>query len=196
MSKAMAVISMVLEEIGTPVHRTKLVKLIYLADTIFYEHFGKTITGLDYMWDDFGPNAISNAIVKEAAKLAQQDYVSMKVGESIYGSENYMYSSGHKKLEIAEEFLSPLERQVIRDVVERYRGYSITQIVAASKRTDPFKTARQYEVLKMNQSSEYLHLVEAIKADTKLMAEIQEATRPGAESEGVRLQEVKQKYGL
>jgi len=38
MSKAMAVILMVLGEMETPVHRTKLVKLIYLADTIFYEH--------------------------------------------------------------------------------------------------------------------------------------------------------------
>lgn len=196
MSKAMAVISMVLEEMGTPVHRTKLVKLVYLADTIFYEHFGKTITGLSYMWDDFGPNAISNAIVKEAEKLVDKDYACMKVGTSIYGSDNYLYSSGPKKLEISQELLSPLERQVIRDVVERYRSYNITQIVAASKRTEPFKTTHQYEVLKMNQSPEYLHLVEAIEGDTELMAEIREATRPGAESEGMRLQEVKQKYGL
>ncbi len=196
MSKTMAVISMVLEGMGTPVHRTKLVKLIYLADTIFYEHFGRTITGLGYMWDDFGPNAISNAIVKEADKLVQQDYACMRVGISIYGSENYMYNSGPKKLKISEKLLNQIERQVIRDTVERYRQSSIKQIVAASKRTEPFKAARQYEVLKMNQSSEYLCLVEAIEGDTELMAEIQGATRPGAESEGMRLQEVKQKYGL
>jgi len=38
MSKTMVVILMVLGEMGMLVHRTKLVKLIYLADTIFYEH--------------------------------------------------------------------------------------------------------------------------------------------------------------
>lgn len=196
MSKVMAVIHMVLEEMGTPVNRTKLVKLVYLADTIFYEHFGKTITGLDYMWDDFGPNAISNAIVKEADKLVQQDYARMKVGVSIYGSENYRYSSGPNKLEVGEDLLNELEIQVIRDVVERYRDYGIQQIVTASKRTEPFKAARQYTVLTMNQSPDYGHLVEAIKSDAKLMEEIKEAVKPGAESEGMRLQEVKQKYGL
>lgn len=196
MSKTMAVISLVLEEMGVPVHRTKLVKLVYLTDALFYEHFGKTITGLGYMWDDFGPNAISNAIVKEADKLVQEDYACMKVGMSIYGSENYMYSSGPKKFEVPDELLDQLERQVIQDIVERYRNYNINQIVAASKRTEPFKTAHQYEVLKMNQSSEYQELVESIKSDTKLMAEIQEGTKPGAESEGMRLIEVKQKYGL
>src|SRR4030042_2384228 len=141
MSKTMAVISLVLEEMGEPVHRTKLVKLVYLAVTLFYEHFGETITGLGYMWDDFGPNAISNAIVKETDKLVQEDYACMKIGMSIYGSENYMYSSGLKKLGIPDKLLNQLEKRVIKDIVERYRNYSITQIVAASKRTEPFKIA-------------------------------------------------------
>ncbi len=196
MSKTMAVIYSVLDEISTPVHRTKLVKLIYLTDNLFYEHFGKTITGLDYMWDDFGPNAISNAIVKEADKLVHEDYACMKVGRSIYGSENYMYSVGSKKFDIPDKLLSQFERQVVKDVVERYRNYSINQIVAASKRTEPFKAVRQYEVLSMNQSPEYKELVESIKSDAKLMAVIEEGTRPEAESEGMRLSEVKQKYGL
>jgi uncharacterized phage-associated protein len=195
-SKTMAVVSLVLEEMGIPVHRTKLVKLVYLADVLFYEHFGETITDLGYMWDDFGPNAISNAIVKETDKLVKQDYACMKVGRSIYGSENYMYNSGPKKLKNGDKLLSPLERQVIRDTVERYRHYSIQQIVAASKRTNPFKTARQYEILRMNQSPEYTRLVEAITSDSQLMEEIKEAIRPGAESEGMRLQEVKQRYDL
>ncbi|KPK21410.1 MAG: hypothetical protein AMJ70_07125 [Dehalococcoidia bacterium SG8_51_3] len=68
--------------------------------------------------------------------------------------------------------------------------------LAASKRTEPFKTARQYDILKMNQSSEYQALVESIKSDGRIMAEIQAGTRAGAESDGMRLAEVKQKYGL
>lgn len=196
MSKSMAVIWMILKELGEPVHRTRLVKLTYLADNLFYEHFGKTITGLCYMWDDYGPNAISNAIVKEAEKLVNQDYACMNVGTSIYGSESYIYKVGPKEMKIDDELLSQLERHVISDVVKRYRGYNISQIIAASKKTEPFKKAHQYEVLKMNQSSEYLRIKEAIENNTELMAEIQEAIRAGAESEGIPLQEVKQKYGL
>lgn len=195
-SKMMAAILTVLEEMGTPVHRTKLVKLIYLAENIFYEHFGRTITGLVYMWDDHGPNAISNAIVKEAEKLVQQDFACMKTGTSIYGTENYMYSFGPKKTNMAEHLLEPIERQVLLDTVKRYRNYTITQIIAASKRTNPFKKAHQYEVLQMDKSSEYISLVETLKKDAQFMAAIAEGTKAGAEAEGLRLEEVRQKYGL
>jgi len=195
-SKLKAAILTVLEEMGIPVHRTKLVKLIYLAEDIFYEHFGRTITGLGYMWDDHGPNAISNAIVKEAQKLVQQDFACMKTGTSMYGTENYLYSLGPKKSDMAEHLLEPIERQVLLDTVKRYRNYSVTQIVAASKRTTPFKKAHQYEVLQMGQSSEYVNLVETLKKDAQFMTALAEGTKANAEAEGISLGDFKQEYGL
>ncbi len=195
-SKVKAAILTVLEEMGTHVHRTKLVKLIYLAENIFYEHFGRTITGLGYMWDDHGPNAISNAIVKESQKLVQQDFVCMKMGTSIYGTENYLYSLGPEKTDMAKSLLEPVERQVLLDTVKRYRNYSITQIVAASKRTTPFKKAHQYQVLQMDQSSEYVSLVETLKKDAQFMTALVEGTKANAEAEGISLGEFKQKHGL
>ncbi len=195
-SKLKAAILTVLEEMGTSVHRTKLVKLIYLAENIFYEHFGRTITGLGYMWDDYGPNAISNAIVKEAQKLVQRDFVCMKTGTSMYGTENYLYSLGPEKTNMAERLLEPLERQVLIDTVKRYRNYSVTKIVATSKRTTPFKNAHQYQVLQMDQSCEYVSLVETLKKDAQFIATLAEGTKADAEAEGIRLDEFKHKYGL
>ena len=195
-SKMRAAILTILEEMGTPVHRTKLVKLVYLAENIFYGHFGRTITGLDYMWDNHGPNAISNAIVKEAEKLVQQDFACMKTGTSMYGTENYMYSLGTKKTDLAQRLLEPIERQVLLDTVKRYRKYNVTEIVAESKKTSPFKNAHQYEVLQMEKSAEYANLVVTLKKDAQFMAAIIEGTKVGAEAEGKRLEEVKQKYGL
>ncbi len=195
-NKVKAAILTVLEEMGTPVHRTKLVKLIYLAENIFYEHFGRTITGLGYMWDDHGPNAISNAIVKEVQKLVQQDFACMKTGTSMYGTENYLYSLGPEKTDMAEHLLDSIERQVILDTVKRYRNYSIPKIVAESKRTSPFKKAHQYQVLQMDQSTEYVSLVGTLKKDAQFMAALAEGTKTNAEAEGIRLDEFKQKYGL
>ena len=191
-----AAILTVLEEMGMPVHRTKLVKLVYLAENIFYEHFGRTITGLGYMWDDHDPNAISNAIVKEAQKLVQRDFACMKTGTSMYGGENYLYSLGLKKTDMAKRLLEPMERQVLLDTVKRYRNYSVSQIVAASKRTAPFKGVRQYQVLRMERSSEYVALVERLGKDPKVVAAIREGTRAGAEAEGLALEAVRQRYGL
>jgi len=196
--KLEAAILTVLQEMGTPVHRSKLVKLIYLAENMFYEHFGRTITGLGYMWDDYGPNAVSNAIVKEAQKLVQRDFVCMKTGTSIYGTENYLYSLGPEKTNIERltESLEPLERYVLIDTVKRYRDYNVTKIVAASKGTIPFKKARQYQVLQMEQSSEYVSLVQILQRDTGVMAAVAEGTKAGADAEGINLAEFKQKYGL
>jgi uncharacterized phage-associated protein len=195
-SKVQAAILTVLREMGTPVHRTKLVKLIYLAENLFYEHFGETITGLGYMWDEYGPNAISNAIVVEANKLVEEDFVCMKIGTSIYGTDNFLYSLGPRKAEPVKHSLSPIERQALLDTVKRYRDYSISQIVAVSKKTNPFKHARQYQVLQLNRSSEYLSLVETLKNNAEFMAVIAEETKADAEAEGMRLEEVKQRYGL
>lgn len=195
-NKTRATILTILQEARLAIHRTRLVKLVYLADNLFYEHFGRTITGLQYMWDDFGPNAISNAVVREADRLVRDDYVCMKVGTSIYGSENYMYSLGAKKTDIPEKLLEPLERQVLRDTVRSHRRHSLSQVVAASKRTKPFKDVAQYGVLEMEQSSEYAELVKAVQQNSEFMAGVAEGTKADAEAEGLPLQEVKRKYGI
>ncbi|MFC1939978.1 Panacea domain-containing protein [Chloroflexota bacterium] len=194
--KVRAAIMAVIETSDVPVHRTRLVKLIYLADNLYYEHFGETITGLRYMWDNFGPNAISDAIVIEAGNLVQDEYTCMKTGTSMYGSESYLYSMGPKKMEIPDEVLSPFERHILLDTVNRFKGKPLGQVVAASKKTKPFREVGQYEVLDMSQSSDYQSLLNSITSDNKIMSEIKEAVAAGEEAEGMLLQEVKQKYGL
>jgi len=194
--KVRAAIMTVIEASNEPVHRTRLVKLIYLADNLYYEHFGETITGLRYMWDDFGPNAVSNAVVKEVDNLVQDDYACMKVGTSMYGGESYLYSMGPKKIEIPDEVLCHLKRQILLDTVNRFQGKSLGQVIAASKKTKPFREVSQYEVLDMSQSSDYQSLMNSITSDNKIMSEIKVAIAAGEEAEGMQLQEVKQKYGL
>jgi hypothetical protein len=195
-SKMMAAIMIVLEELGTPVHRTKLVKLIYLAENLFYEHEGSTITGLGYMWDNYGPNAISNAIVKEADKLVGEDFACVKTGNSMYGGENYLYSLGPKKTDKHKSLLSPFEIQVLRDTVRRYRDHSVQAIVSASKKTTPFKNTRQYDILEMKISPAYTRLIEILKGDAEFLSTIAGGVKVGAEAEGVTLEEVKLKYAL
>lgn len=194
--KVKAVILTVLNEMGASVQRTLLVKLVYLADNTHFEHFGSTITGLDYMWDSYGPNAISNAIVIEADEVVQEDLACMKVGTSIYGSDNYLYTVGLKESDLPDRLLSPIEKQVILDTIKRYRGRTLQQVVGASKRTKPFIQANQYEVLEMRQSSDYLNMVKTLESNPDFMAAIKEGTKADAEVGSLRLEEVRQKYGL
>ena len=64
MDRTEAVLQGLLFALDKEVHRTKLVKLTYLLDEASYRLRGQTMTGLDYMWDRYGPNAADNAIVR------------------------------------------------------------------------------------------------------------------------------------
>lgn len=166
----------VLQANGAPIHRTKLVKLVYLIDELFYQHFGRTMTGLSYMWDEFGPNAVGNAIVKEADSLANQGNVRIEPYANIYGETSYLYSLEQGKADLAEK-VPQNERYVIRDVVAHYRKHGVRDIVRVSKQTEPFKNAEQYSLLKMGKSVEYDELMEAVKSDPDFMKGIEEATQ-------------------
>lgn len=176
MERVDATIVAVLEALGAPVHRTKLVKIIYLIDELFYEHFDRTMTGLGYMWDDFGPNAIGNAIVKEADRLALKDIVHIDPHPNYYGETSYLYSLERGKAGLAEK-LSEAERYVIHDVVAHYRKYGVRDIVRVSKQTEPFKNAQQYSVLKMKKSAEYEKLMLDVKSDPKFIRGVEEAAQ-------------------
>jgi hypothetical protein len=176
MEKVNAMIVAVLQVLGTPVHRTKLVKLIYLIDELYYRHFGQTLTGLGYMWDDFGPNATGNAIVKEADRLALKGIVHMDPRPNYYGETSYLYSLERGKAGLAEK-LSKAERYVVSDVVAHYAKYSVRDIVKASKQTEPFKAAKQYSVLELKKSAEYENLMQEVKSDADFMKGIEEAVQ-------------------
>lgn len=176
MERADAMIVAVLQALGSPVHRTKLVKLVYLIDELFYQHFGRTMSGLDYMWDDFGPNTIGNAVVKEADRLALKGIVHIDPHPNYYGETSYLYSLERGKVGLAEK-LSEADRYVVRDVVAHYGKYGVREIVKVSKQTEPFKNAKQYSVLKMNKSAQYEKLMQDVKSDPDFMKGIEEAVQ-------------------
>jgi hypothetical protein len=150
MTDTQAVILRVLKELGRPVHTTKLVKLVYLVDYLYYQQFGRTLTGFQYMWDHYGPNALGHGIAAEAGKLAQKGMVRCVSYENVYGgvASDYSLAPG---AEISS--LNPEAEVIIRDIVKQYGKLSVPAITAAAKRTAPFREAAQYSLLKMNRTS-------------------------------------------
>ena len=184
MSPAQQLILAVLNSCGSWVHRTKLVKLVYLIDYVYYQHYGRTLTGLTYEWDQFGPNAVGNAIVREAEKLTEKGSVALTVGESMYGGPNYRYRIADAA-EIPD--FPPQEAVVIRDVLARYGGLSVSDIVRKSKQTKPFKEASQFQVLEMTQGRPA-----AYTTSEDLAAFQKDLEEHGTES----LDEIKRKYQI
>ena len=129
---------------------TKLVKLVYLIDYSYFEHFGETLTGFRYMWDHHGPNALSHAIRAEAEDLAERGLVRVRHRTTIYDSVTTDFKLG------ADAVIEPLHagaEMVISDILHVFGHYSVAKITAYSKETRPFKNAKQYDLLVFEQTS-------------------------------------------
>ncbi len=149
--RAAAVLQGLLYVLGKGVYRTKLVKLTYLLDESSYRLRGQTMTGLNYIWDHYGPNAADNAIVCRLDDLAEAGKVSMSARQVGNGPVAYSY-------QLAQDFdpsalpLSGDDWSQIHSLVHKYGAMNRAQIVRESKATAPFLNAQQYEQLEFKQA--------------------------------------------
>ena len=182
--KVDSVIQNVLAKVGGGVPATKLVKLVYLVDYVHYQHFGETVTGLEYQWDHYGPNAVQHGIVREAESLAGKKQIVYKATDNPRGGVT-KYFSAIRDFELPT--LDAKAEMVMSDVVNRYGDLSVEKITEVTKKTSPFKNASQYDMLTMKQLAPALSAtaedVEAYQSDL-------------AEHGTLTLEQVKRNYGL
>ena len=154
MSTAQTVILKVLANAKSPMPTTKLVKLVYLIDYSYFEHYGETLTGFRYMWDHHGPNAVSHAIKAEAEALAEEGMVRILHKPNIYDGITTEFALA-PSTEIGH--LEPGGEMVVSDIWHLFGHYSVSRITAYSKKTKPFRSAKQYDPLVFDQSSPVEH---------------------------------------
>lgn len=195
-NKIQATILATLGVYGGTVHRTKLVKLIYLIDNRFYELTGQTLTGLKYMWDHHGPNAVSDAIVNELSLLTKTGKVHMNETTSSYGGPAYIYKLEGDWRKSAEAHLTPTELNIIQSVVHEFGQMNVTQIVNASKQTQPFKNAQRYDVLKMEQSKPAKELADRLTSTEGFIESARNALEEAKRGDGKDLEEVDREFGF
>lgn len=175
------------DRVGKPIHRTKLVKLIYFVDYIYAQHTGNTLTGFTYMWDRYGPNAVGHAVAAEAGKLVNQGLINMKVDLTEYGDYLFRYVLAPNVEQAAP--VDDLSEGIIEHVLDEYGRMTVQRLAAASKRTRPFLKARQGEILDLSPEEKKTKVLEFVK---KRAAE----GYYGDLGEGVPLEELKARYGL
>ncbi len=179
---------------GGRVHRTKLVKLVYLTDLRFHKLTGQTLTGLRYMWDNYGPNAVSNAIVKEADRLVSKGVLRMSAQQSAYGTGSFRYWTSPEEAEQALSDLGPGERQVVRDIAKEFGKQSVKSIVAASKQTAPFSKAQQYDVLEMEYDQAATRQGREMGQDGSFREALQSGLRDAARGNVITQEELDQRF--
>ena len=147
-----------LTNVGGPVNSTRLVKLVYLVDYLHYQYYGDTATDFEYMWDHFGPNAVSHAIVGTAEELVRRKLLRILPSPNIYGGLTILFEVDPS---VEEPDIPPETDAIIEDVVRQYGRLSTEQITEVSKQTEPFKDATPYRVLSMHRSSPAEHTTES-----------------------------------
>lgn len=153
-TKTRAAVQGVLALLRRKVGHTELTKLIYLADNRFYESVGRTITGNTYMWDHYGPNAVSSAVISEADELVNQGVMRMAIRPSAYGGPAYEYwvDAPNETWEDVASILDAGECQVLIDIVKQFRRTTLASLIKYAKATRPFVKVQQYDILQLEQS--------------------------------------------
>ena len=189
-SQADLVILRVLQEAresGTrPVYRTALVKLVYLVDYVYAQHLGHTLTGLDYLWDDYGPNAAGNQIVIRADRLQSTGAIQIDKGFTPSGNQRYVYRfAGDTDVSLGDD----LGEQVIRDTVRTYGSLNWSAIVKAAKETRPVVRAKKGDRLDLSRDPQAERRLAQVAAT--LESRSYDVGGPGAS-----ISELKARYGL
>jgi uncharacterized phage-associated protein len=118
---------------GRPLTRTKLVKLLYLADLEAFRRVRRPLTGVKWISYYYGP--FSQDILHAADQLDGRVLV-QQVATQVTGQPYYRY----EPLPQAElPALSEGDRGVVDVVLEQYGGMTLPNLIDAVYETEPYK---------------------------------------------------------
>ena len=186
-----AVIMALLSQLPHGVGRTKLVKLVYLVDNMRAEHIGRPLTGFNYFWDNYGPNAKGNLIVATLDDMERRGLIYQKQGTTPHGGPRYHYTLSPDVT--AEDLpLEPDEWMFIRSIVNAYGELNTEAVVKASKKTAPMQNVAQGDALRLKKDPAIEERQAKILSNVALMEQIDRSLQ--SPQGGITLEELKAHY--
>ena len=122
----------------SPLSRTALVKLLYFTDLRSYERLGRSLTGIDWIWHNFGP--FSAEIYETLSGMEARDEIATEVTRNPFGSPEY-------RLHLREGagyfgVLSSEDTQIIADVLSEFGRLTPQRLAELSYYTHPMQNVR------------------------------------------------------
>lgn len=185
LDRADAVLLGLLAAMGEEVFRTKMVNLTYLLDDLSFRHDDMTITGFDYQWDHYGPDAVGNGIAKRLDAMTQKGLVRTReiLVPPGYRARGYQIAD---RVEVANLPLTIDDWALIHSVVYTYGSMNRADIVRASKQTIPMQNAKQRQRIEFRRDPEIDALKRSFLDDSGFLAMIMTA----ADSERITFEEL------
>lgn len=131
-----------LEKSSAPVGRTRIMKLLYLADLVAKYRLGKTITGSRYFYHFFGPysDEIQNAIISLTKKgLLLDNPILTNVGQA------HDYKTNLTKAPSLP--LTLKEKTILDEIIAKFGKKPLEKLIKTAYQTPPMKTAKPNEIV-------------------------------------------------
>ena len=119
--------------------RTKLIKLLYLADSLAKKKLGKTITGVKYVYHYYGP--YSHDIILKAIDMSTNGEI-IEVFDPV--KNRYIYRKGVKSRNLE---LNPKEVEILDEIIENFGKLSIQEIKNRAYDTDEMKRSKPGDIV-------------------------------------------------
>jgi len=126
-------------KVGCIESRTKLVKLLYLADNLAKDKIGRTITGIRYVYHFYGPyshDIIFKAVEMDSRGEIVEDY------DPFY--DRYIYYKGNveRRIELSDD-----EIKILDVVIEKYGKLRLDDILKEAYNTERMKRAKPGDII-------------------------------------------------
>lgn len=126
----------ILDKVGAKANigETALYKLLYFIDTDFYEQYGRSITGLSYVKQNYGPTPVQSEFLPAVNTLkAQNELVTKDVRVGDYRQKKYLPT-----VEARLEHLSANELNHISGELERLGSKNASELTWLSHQDTPW----------------------------------------------------------
>ncbi len=127
------------DKLGRIDSRTKLVKLLYLADNLAKKRLGNTITGIKYIYHFYGPYC--HDIIFKTVEMSSNGEI-VEEYDPFY--DKYWYYKGNVNRQIK---LSNDEIKILDEIIEKYGKLKLDEILKIVYSTDEMKKAKPGEIV-------------------------------------------------
>ncbi|GAB3428543.1 Panacea domain-containing protein [Flindersiella endophytica] len=116
--------------------RTKVAKLLYLADLRAVDELGRPCSGIQWRWRHYGP--FSNALLQVEEELVLDGAVQRETCENYWGAEHRLRLHRPEPIEVDEEFAA-----IIAQVVDEYGHLAASSLRDLTYQTPPMQEAQR-----------------------------------------------------
>ncbi|OFT59928.1 Panacea domain-containing protein [Corynebacterium sp. HMSC05E07] len=130
-------------ELGYEVTRTKLQKLLYFADLNAVDRIGRTITGIDWMWHNYGP--YSPAVTEVEKALVDEGVISSQAVIYPVGYVGHRLAIRYSSMAIdSDEYINSVLGEIVEKVLTELGSLNATQVAEKSYATPPMQLAQSH----------------------------------------------------